>query len=284
MNIKFARCVATICTVALTLAGCATASKDIAPTYVSPVQYQSYDCDQIVAEIQRISARVNQLGGRLDEASNNDKVITTVGVILFWPILFALGGTKQQEAEYARLKGEYDALEQQAVLRKCPGAVPPTTTTAGSVPTAAPIDASPSPAAVTPSPTATRAHDASGGPAGAVAANVPAANASTATTPTSAARPATLTPEMTPVSAPAPGFGDQPRSATALGVSATAPQVPSSSKFMFSAERYAKEAGCGSPIATMSIQSATSESFTITCSNRDTMLVRCGGDVCRELQ
>src|SRR5207253_11153466 len=76
--------------------------------------------------------RVQQLGGRLDEAASNDKAITTVGVILFWPILSALGGTKQQEAEYARLKGEYDALQQMAIAKKCPGVVPAAGTTAAS--------------------------------------------------------------------------------------------------------------------------------------------------------
>lgn len=106
--------------------GCATASKDIAANYVSPMQYQSYDCEQLASETQRIQVRVNQLGGRLDEAAANDKAITGIGLILFWPALFALGGTKQQEAEYARLKGEYDAVQQAAVIKKCPGAVAPT--------------------------------------------------------------------------------------------------------------------------------------------------------------
>ena len=72
----------------------------------------------------RLHQRVNQLGGRLDEAASNDKAIATAGGLLFWPALFALGGTKQQEAEYGRMKGEYDALQQAAVARKCPGITP----------------------------------------------------------------------------------------------------------------------------------------------------------------
>ena len=107
----------------IVLAGCATASKDISPTYTSPMQYQSYDCDQLASESQRIQARVVQLGGRLDTAASNDKAIAGVGVILFWPALFALGGTKQQEADYSRLRGEYDAVQQSAIIRKCPGMV-----------------------------------------------------------------------------------------------------------------------------------------------------------------
>ncbi|HEU4373466.1 MAG TPA: hypothetical protein VFS02_08250 [Telluria sp.] len=105
------------------LTGCATASKDISPTYTSPMQYQAYDCDQLASESQRIQTRVVQLGGRLDSAASNDKAIAGVGAILFWPALFALGGTKQQEADYGRLRGEYDAVQQSAILRKCPGIV-----------------------------------------------------------------------------------------------------------------------------------------------------------------
>jgi hypothetical protein len=105
------------------LGACATASKDLSPTYTSPLGYQNYDCEQLAAESQRIQGRVVQLGGRLDTAASNDKAIAGVGVLLFWPALFALGGTKQQEADYSRLRGEYDAVQQSAVLRKCPGIV-----------------------------------------------------------------------------------------------------------------------------------------------------------------
>lgn len=103
--------------------GCATSSKDVPTAYVSPMQYQAFDCSQLTAESLRIFQRVNQLGGRLDEAAANDKAIATAGGLLFWPALFALGGTKQQEAEYGRLKGEYDAIQQSAVMKKCEGIV-----------------------------------------------------------------------------------------------------------------------------------------------------------------
>ena len=42
-----------------------------------------------------------------------------VGLVLFWPALFALGGTKEQEADFARLKGEYDAVQQTMIAKKC---------------------------------------------------------------------------------------------------------------------------------------------------------------------
>ncbi len=108
---------------AVMLGGCATASKDIAASYASPVQYQQHDCAQLTSETQRVQARITQLGGRLDKAAANDKLIAGVGAVLFWPALFALGGSEEQEAEYARLKGEYEAVQQAAVAKKCLGAV-----------------------------------------------------------------------------------------------------------------------------------------------------------------
>jgi len=108
----------------LVLGGCATASKDVATSYVSPMQYQSYDCDQISNESQRVQSRVGQLGGRLDQAAANDQAIGVAGALLFWPALFFLGGTKTQEAEYGRLKGEYDGLQQASIAKKCSGLVP----------------------------------------------------------------------------------------------------------------------------------------------------------------
>jgi hypothetical protein len=101
------------------LAGCATSSDKIAAAYVSPLQYQSYDCEQLSAESQRLHQRVTSLQGQVDSAAANDKAITGVGMILFWPALFALGGNQQQEADYGRLKGEHDAIQQAAVMKKC---------------------------------------------------------------------------------------------------------------------------------------------------------------------
>ena len=103
----------------VSLAACSTASKDIASSYVSPMQYQDYDCKQIAAEMSRISSRITQVGGRLDQAASNDQGIAAAGVILFWPALFFLGGTKEQEAEYARLKGQSEALHDTAIQKKC---------------------------------------------------------------------------------------------------------------------------------------------------------------------
>lgn len=101
------------------MAGCASASKDIVSASVSPLQYQNYTCEQLISENARIQNKAIELGARLDQSAQNDKAITGVALLLFWPAAFALGGNKAQEAEYARLKGENDAIQQTLVMRNC---------------------------------------------------------------------------------------------------------------------------------------------------------------------
>lgn len=110
------------------LINCTKSGDRIAATYVDPIQYESYDCEQIQAALNRINARVSDLTGQLNKAATNDKWLTTAGVIIFWPALFALGGDDEKEAQLARLKGEYDALQTVATTKKCFGASvkPPT--------------------------------------------------------------------------------------------------------------------------------------------------------------
>lgn len=102
------------------LSGCASRPTEIQAQYVSPLQYKDYDCDQVSAELGRISRKTAQLFGQLDKTASNDEAQMAVGMILFWPALFFLeGGDGAEAAEYARLKGEFDALEQAAIQKKC---------------------------------------------------------------------------------------------------------------------------------------------------------------------
>ena len=113
------KAIAAVLSTIVLVSACSTASQNISSAYVSPIQYQSYDCEQLAQESTRILVRVKQLGVQLDQAAQNDKAIGVVGAVLFWPALFALGGTKQQEAEYGRLKGEYEAVDQMRIQKKC---------------------------------------------------------------------------------------------------------------------------------------------------------------------
>lgn len=109
-----------ISTLVGTLIGCASSPDKMQTTYISPIQYQSYDCDQISVELDRVSRRTNELYGTLKKEAGKDTAQMAIGLLLFWPTLFFLeGGDGPQAAEYSRLKGEYEALQTIATQKKC---------------------------------------------------------------------------------------------------------------------------------------------------------------------
>ncbi|WP_173982722.1 metal ABC transporter ATP-binding protein [Magnetospirillum sp. SS-4] len=103
-----------------TTVGCASQPDKIATSYISPVQYQSHSCSEISGEMQRVTRRANELHGSLEKLADNDAAQMGVGLALFWPALFFLeGGDGAEAAEYGRLKGERDALEQAGIQKAC---------------------------------------------------------------------------------------------------------------------------------------------------------------------
>ena len=105
---------------ALLLSACASHPDTIKSAYVSPEKYKDYDCAQISAEAERISARAQVLYKDLKVTADNDAGQMAVGLILFWPALFLLeGGDGPQAQEYAQLKGEKEALEAASAEKNC---------------------------------------------------------------------------------------------------------------------------------------------------------------------
>lgn len=104
----------------LALTGCATEPNEISASSVSTLQYEDYSCKQIAMELDRVERKSNELYYRLDKTASNDNAQMAVGMILFWPALFFLeGGDGPEAAEYARLKGELEALERVSIRKKC---------------------------------------------------------------------------------------------------------------------------------------------------------------------
>jgi len=103
----------------LVISGCATHPDKMQASYVSPIQYQKYDCDQIADETARVERKITTLHGQLADTADTDSTQMGVGLILLWPTLFFLDGDGPQATEYSRLKGEYEALEQVSIEKKC---------------------------------------------------------------------------------------------------------------------------------------------------------------------
>ena len=113
--------VATSCLIVcgVTISSCATAPDKIQASYVSPLAYESYNCNQLSQEAERISYRAADATGVQHKKAKNDAVATGVALILFWPALFFIKGKGASESEVARLKGEMEAVEKVSIQKDC---------------------------------------------------------------------------------------------------------------------------------------------------------------------
>ena len=101
------------------LAGCATKGADVQAGYVPASLYSNLTCDQIAQELYDVGLKAGELSGQLDTAAGKDAGLVAVGIILFWPALFFVGGDKNKEAQLAQLKGTRDALIKAAKAKGC---------------------------------------------------------------------------------------------------------------------------------------------------------------------
>jgi hypothetical protein len=114
MELKFS-----VVAMAVILAGCASKSAEISPNFVSPVLYQNYTCQQLGAEAQTVSQQAAIATGQQDKIHDEDVAKTTVGVILFWPVLLFNKGDGPAAANVANLKGQMQAIQQASVQKQC---------------------------------------------------------------------------------------------------------------------------------------------------------------------
>jgi len=115
MSIRVCAAIAGACLVA----GCASKSSEITAAYVSPMTYQSYNCQQLGMEAQAVSAKAAELSGAQDQKRTNDAIATGVAVVIFWPAAFLVGGDGQVAAQLAQMKGQMTAIEQASIAKKC---------------------------------------------------------------------------------------------------------------------------------------------------------------------
>ena len=109
-----------ICTAVAILAGCAADTSQVKAIPVSPAEYEDFTCKQIEKVTERLSLLAKEIGARVDKTAADDDAQTAVGLILFWPALFFLEGEETPDTqEFARLKGEFHAVQKAAVRKEC---------------------------------------------------------------------------------------------------------------------------------------------------------------------
>lgn len=116
---RLVRNIASLLLIGAGIAGCSKSADEIAPSYVSVMQYQHYSCDQLKMEAMSLSRRASQLSGVQNDKATEDALLMTASIIVFWPAAFFIGGDGQSEAELARLKGEFEAVESAAIQKNC---------------------------------------------------------------------------------------------------------------------------------------------------------------------
>lgn len=98
--------------VSVGLAGCAT-TPESDPAYVSPMQYQDYNCKQIKAEMRRVSGKIEQAAQTNQTGQVLDAAMTV------FAISQGYGVYSEDNPEYRRLQNQYDVLEQTAIQKEC---------------------------------------------------------------------------------------------------------------------------------------------------------------------
>jgi len=59
------------------------------------------------------------LAGRIDDNARDDKIVAGVGAVLFFPALLFIDGDGPEATEYAQLKGQHEAIQEEANRRNC---------------------------------------------------------------------------------------------------------------------------------------------------------------------
>lgn len=100
------------------LTACSSQPENIKASYVSYKSYDSYGCEEVMAERRTVVARVRELSREQAELATKDAV-ATAGALIFLPTLLLLAAGTDQEEEIASLKGQHEALTEAARRRGC---------------------------------------------------------------------------------------------------------------------------------------------------------------------
>lgn len=103
-----------VATIALMLLpACASRPENVVASHVSTSRYADRTCKSLARELDEVQDALRAQSAKLNDKATQDAVVTGIGVVLFWPVLFALGNNAGLEGDVARLKGEEQAIRKQ---------------------------------------------------------------------------------------------------------------------------------------------------------------------------
>jgi len=117
------------------LSACNSYTSAIPALPVSVEPYEGKSCQQLAEALESVAARAETLRFQLDEEAAQDRRNAPAELLVFgtsWLLTQHLGQRKQREADYARLKGERNALQRVMTAQRCDAARAESATTGAS--------------------------------------------------------------------------------------------------------------------------------------------------------
>ncbi len=105
--------------IALIIPGCASQSKEIAPSYVSSLTYKHLTCQDVEVEVHRVIERAVEVATMVDARAGEDNFKMAMGMFVFLPPIFFIEGDGPEATEYAALQGQYEALKEISLQKQC---------------------------------------------------------------------------------------------------------------------------------------------------------------------
>lgn len=104
----------TVAAMSLMLITACASSPESDPAYISPAQYENYNCKQIHAEIRRVTKKIDVAVQTDGTTQALDAAVTIFAISQGYGV-----GGGNGNVELRRLKNQYDVLEQTAILKEC---------------------------------------------------------------------------------------------------------------------------------------------------------------------
>lgn len=102
------------------LSACATRAVDVKPTPADPRAYETWTCDALLADMDRVQQRAADVAYAVDARAGNNMIALSVGVLVFWPALLAMRSDGLDAVELGRLHGRFEAMKVQFERKQCP--------------------------------------------------------------------------------------------------------------------------------------------------------------------
>jgi hypothetical protein len=117
---KFINCIIIVFAVStFFLTGCASKPSAIGSDSVSSSMYSNWDCDQVNAEMRRLTQEISSLEGKQTEIYKKDQLYGWAGFFLIWPAWFFIDGDGQVATDLSLAKGTFKTMGQLQIEKKC---------------------------------------------------------------------------------------------------------------------------------------------------------------------